>query len=103
MMTDMTIEQRCEALLALHVPDLHREEGMLYSVWEDGEVTIEKAGDLFGQRTLHCLLPGGDEAGLPVTMPVPNRAGTHSRIFVRSYKDAVRASALLGNRWALGE
>ena len=100
MKDDLTIEQRCDALLALHAPEQHREEGMLYSVWEDGEVTLEKGGSLFNQRNLHCIIPGDPQAGLPVAMPVPNSDGSHGRIFVRTHEEAVRASALLGNRLA---
>lgn len=96
-MNELTIEQRCDAFLALHAPEQHLVEDMLYSVWEDGEVTLEKASSLFGMRTLHCIVPGHPEAGLPVAMPVPNADGTHGRIFVRSREDAKRASLLLGN------
>ena len=99
-MEQMTIEQRCDALLALHSPEQHLVEGMLYSVWEDGEITLEKAGILFGMRNLHCILPGDDKAGLPVAMPVPNSDGSHGRIFVRTREDAWQASRLLGNRYA---
>lgn len=96
---DMTLEERAAELLALHAPDQYKVEEMLYSVWEDGEVTLEKGGSLFGQRSLHVIVPGDPLAGLPAAMPVPNSSGTHGRIFVKDHATALRACALLGNRY----
>ena len=33
------------------------EEGMVYQVWQDGEVTLQKGGSLLWQRTLHLDRP----------------------------------------------
>lgn len=32
--------------------------GHVTQVWHDGEITIQKSGDLLGQRTLHTVRPG---------------------------------------------
>ena len=95
----LTIEERTAAVLALHVPEQKKVDGMLYSVWEDGEITLEKDGNLFGQRRVHRILSGDKGADLKVTLPVVNRDGSHSRIFVRTMEEALQASALLGNKF----
>lgn len=81
-------------LLALHRPDSPSTGEMVYSVWEDGEVTLEKGGDLFGRRTLHTIAFGGRSLD-PQALPIVNAAGTHSRIYVGSNDDATRAQAII--------
>lgn len=36
---------------------LKEQTGHVYQVWDDGEITSQKSGRLFGQRTIHCLRP----------------------------------------------
>jgi len=82
-----------ERLLELHDPAA-RELGMVYSVWEDGEITLEKGGDLFGQRTLHCIAYGvGIKAQPKDAFPWQNT--DHGRIFVRNYDDAELARQII--------
>lgn len=33
-------------------------EAYVYKVFSDGEVTLEKGGDLYGQRSMHCVREG---------------------------------------------
>lgn len=43
------------AIAANSKPELAQGPGqMVYQVWNDGEVTLQKCGDLLWQRTLHC-------------------------------------------------
>ena len=34
-------------------PDLANQHGMVYQIWDDGEITLQKSGDLLWQRNLH--------------------------------------------------
>jgi hypothetical protein len=31
--------------------------GSVYQIWSDGEITLQKSGELLWQRTLHCITP----------------------------------------------
>ena len=31
------------------------QQPMVYKLWQDGEITLEKGGDLYGQRNLHMV------------------------------------------------
>lgn len=41
-----------------HKPELERKDGMVYQVWEDGEITLQKSGHLMWQRSLHTIEEG---------------------------------------------
>jgi len=49
-------EQLIEALHRLDDPE-SKKNAFVYRVWEDGEVTQEKAGHLLGSRTLFTVKP----------------------------------------------
>lgn len=36
-------------------PEMAYQTGMVYQVWEDGEITLQKSGDLLWERSLHCI------------------------------------------------
>jgi len=38
-------------------PELSEQIGMVSMIWDDGEITMQKSGDLLWQRTLHCRKP----------------------------------------------
>ena len=84
-----------EALLSLHSETAHLREGMLYQVWEDGEVTLTKCGCLYGQRNVHTIeLPFSQR--LPVSdFPCLNHAGTHGHINCHSDVEAKLARELI--------
>lgn len=83
-----------KARLALLDSPEAKEQPMVYRVWEDGEVTLEKGGELFGQRTLHMIHPGG--AALPAEwMPHQNHGGTHGYLFARDYEAVETAVAFI--------
>ena len=53
-------------LLALHDPNLEKQDGGVVQIWQDGEITYQKSGDLLWQRSLHCFaMPPGDETIFP--------------------------------------
>lgn len=44
-----------QSFLELHTPSLRKQNGMVYEIWEDGEVTMQKSGSLYNQRSLHSM------------------------------------------------
>lgn len=55
----MSIEDVKNAIAAVHRAEAQTGH-MVYQVWEDGEVTLQKGGDLLWKRSLHTILPGLD-------------------------------------------
>lgn len=79
---------KLEQILAMHVDPRIPRNSMVYEVWQDGEVTITKSGDLFRRRILHCLIPEtGDDAIDPNLMP--ERLGKNGSICVLTHEDAI--------------
>jgi len=65
-----------QELIKLHSNDqLSQEPGMVYQVWEDGEVTLQKSGDILWQRSLHCIKPGMSESINPNNFPHQTERG----------------------------
>ncbi len=80
--------------LALHQPQ-HQADAMVYEVWQDGEVTLTKGGDLWRQRSLHCIRMGvKKELAMPVDR-MPTSYGDNGSIIVRSNEEANTAHALV--------
>jgi hypothetical protein len=91
----MTNEEKMAALLALHDPAAQN-QAMVYEVWEDGEVTLTKGGDLYGQRTLHMIEPGDASKALPVSgFPCRSRDDAHGRIQCKDSYDANIACTII--------
>lgn len=89
----MTQDDKIAAIARYHAPEA-KAQSMVYSVWEDGEITIEKGGSLFGQRNLHCVAPGhGCKAWDKNLFPMQNVL--HGRILVATNKDAEAFRALI--------
>jgi hypothetical protein len=83
------------AIVALNTPSA-RDEPMVYEVWEDGEITLTKGGDLFGQRNLHCISEGRPDCAIPVAcMPYETYSGEHGRIRVMTHAEAEKAQQLI--------
>jgi hypothetical protein len=71
-----------QRLVALHhKPELLQKPGMVCQLWEDGEVTLQKSGELLWQRNLHCIAPGHPVHRV-VQMPMPY--GSHSFAVIES-------------------
>lgn len=81
-MTSFTIADRLRQLDDVRAKDV--EDSHVCQIWEDGEVTMTKAGSLYGQRRLLMINFGTDHA-LPVDM-FPHRNSKHGYIF-SSYDD----------------
>jgi len=45
-------------VLSFDEPELQSEPGMVAQVWEDGELTLQKSGELLWCRSLHMIEPG---------------------------------------------
>lgn len=75
----MTIEEVQARLIAMHDPTAHETPGHQYEVWNDGEITTTKAGDLFRARTLHMLRPGNPD----INMDLPIKDRTFSRVMIK--------------------
>lgn len=77
-----TMIEAVESAIALHSkPDLAKLEGMVYQVWEDGEVTLTKCGSLLGQRNLHMIYPGHPRAAVPVSLFPHRTTNGHGFIY----------------------
>lgn len=88
----MSQAEKIAALMALHNPS-HIGNAMVYEVWNDGEVTLTKGEDLYGQRNLHCIMTGNPGRALPVeSLPARYK---HSRIVVADYEAAIAARAII--------
>lgn len=80
-------------LHSLHKPELRNEPGMVYEIWEDGEITLQKSGDLYGQRTLHMIVPGLQG----VNTPLPDNRGDHSCMAVHEDDIAIARKLIVGD------
>jgi hypothetical protein len=79
-------------LRELHSPE-SIEDAMVYEVWNDGEITLTKGGELYGQRNLHSIVPGSEKDALPTDSLFPRYK--HSRIVCRNKEDANYAVELI--------
>jgi hypothetical protein len=95
-------EETLAAFLALHEPDAQGVEGsMVYEIWEDGEVTLQKCGSLYGRRSMHTMWDA--ERGLAKTrvaipvdrMPVKNWDGSHGCIQLKTSETVNKALDIL--------
>ena len=91
-------EEIKEILLGIHKSDA-KAHSMVYSVWEDGEITLEKGGVLFGLRNLHMIKGGSDTNKLPSNL-FPVTEGTHGRVFVNTMKEAEDTQSMI---WELSK
>jgi hypothetical protein len=93
MENNMNDDQKKEFLLSHHKPELVAYV-MVYEVWEDGEITLTKGGELYRQRTLHCIEPGNPNKAWPIELfPVNN--GSHGYVITDlNGAEAVRAAIL---------
>ena len=88
--------EKIAQLVAMHRPEALGEH-MVYEVWEDGEITLTKGADLYGQRNLHCISMGREDKALPwAEFPEElRRFKTHARVAVMTHEDALAAQALV--------
>jgi len=97
----MNDQEVIDAVNALNDPNgaMGNDGGMVYQVFEDGEITLQKGGSLMWQRTLHCVVPGVQSKALPAdALCHKMRSAPHSYIFAASKEVADRARLLIVNR-----
>lgn len=61
-----------------HRPELIETSPMVCEIWEDGEITLTKGQHLYGQRNLHCIVPGITGVNVPLVM----KRGNHSNMVI---------------------
>lgn len=80
----MTLEQ----ILAMHKNPRLATTMMTYEVWQDGEVTLTKAGDIFRCRNMHCCEPATGDDVIDVGR-MPERLGENGSICVLIHEEAM--------------
>lgn len=81
-----------EKVLSLH--DMAGiQQQMVYEVWEDGEVTLTKGGDLYGRRNLHTIEYAYGMAWDKTLLPPANN--NHSRIVCLDRESAYLARKII--------
>ena len=86
-------QAKIDAVNALHMPEAYAQD-MVYEVWEDGEITLTKGGDLYGQRNLHMIDFGNPAKSLGADV-LFYKSVNHSSIAVMTYEQAQQAQALI--------
>jgi hypothetical protein len=77
-------EDFAELARSLHRPELAKQKGQVYQIWEDGEITVQKSGDHLWQNAMQQIVEG-----LPgLSLPMPITLHAHRYAFV-SATDAV--------------
>lgn len=62
--------------------ELAKEEGHVYQLWQDGEITSQKAGELLWQRSLHQAESGLEGVRIPgLVFPHKKQWGDNSYLF----------------------
>jgi hypothetical protein len=85
-----TFKQLRAFIECAHNPELAAKDGMVYQVWNDGEITLQKGGDLLWARTVHQIkspLP----FGLSIQMPTKYQKETSYAFVTREDADQIRA------------
>lgn len=78
-------EDFVELARGVHRPELAKQTGQVYQIWEDGEITVQESGDLLWQNPMKQVVEG--VPGLSLELPVNFHA--HEYAFV-SASDAVK-------------
>ena len=47
-----------ETVKNCHNESLSLQEGHVYQIWYDGEITLQKSGSLLNMRNMHCIASG---------------------------------------------
>jgi hypothetical protein len=89
----MNTQDTIKAMIALHDENAIKQPGHVYEVWEDGEITLTKSGELYGLRNLHMIQPGLNRSLPWDSLPLKNTR--HSRIATLSEATAVKARDLI--------
>ena len=90
----MGVEVFLVAVCAAHVPGLDKQEGYVCQIWEDGEVTLQKSGDLMHKRNLHMIGMGHPTLAAPIEQ-MPVQMYGHGCAFVQTVEQAHELAKLL--------
>lgn len=82
----MSIQELKALIASKHHPELATQPGMVWQVWEDGELTLQKSGELLWQRNLHCIVPGIPSLPFDKTL-MPVQETTHGYAFIGSEEE----------------
>lgn len=78
--------EQLKSLIEKHnKPELAENVGMVYQVWSDGEITLQKSGPLLWQRNLHSIIPGTNEKKQEIVDLFPEKYNGHGFIFCTEY------------------
>ena len=102
--TESTAESTAEKLRALitaaNQPELAEQDGMVYQVWNDGEVTLQKSGYLLWSRNLHLVMKGDEERAVPLSYFPGNWTGEdHAYIFCDKESAEAIHRMITGRDW----
>lgn len=86
-----SLDDTVKALMAFHTNNTNTP--MVYELWNDGEITLTKGDDLYGQRLLHQIKPPLPR-GLPLDCGLPLRFN-NSRIIVETHDQATYCRELI--------
>lgn len=90
----MTVELQAE-LFSFSNNELTKQEGMVYQIWHDGEITLQKSGSLYGQRNVHCIVPPIYDPYTKINVILPQRQNNNSSYMSLEQKNLVRARELI--------
>lgn len=79
---------------AAHNPALADVHGMVYQVWHDGEVTLQKCGELLWRRNIHQHRP--PHRGFALAMPAAHNAPSGASYAFVTGEDAYELHRLMG-------
>lgn len=71
---------------------------MVYTVFSDGEVSLQKAGSLLWKRNLHMVMPGHPTAKLPADW-FPYRFNDYPFVFCAGHKQALDLWSLINKHF----
>ena len=77
-----------ELIAKHHNQDLEKRPGMVYQIWEDGEITLQKSGNLLWRRSLHSIIPG--KPGVNIPMPVKTEKHSYACVASSDIAEALR-------------
>lgn len=92
-MTDDQIKKIEKLAEELNDEALSKEPGMVCQLWQDGEITLQKSGELLWQRTLHQSVPQ-KLSNSPIKLKYSS--GENSYVFV-TQENAYRVRAMMGD------
>ena len=85
-----TIEGLKQLIASKHKPELAAKPGMVYQIWEEGEITLQKSGDLLWRRNLHMIEPGITTVFTKNIMPVQMERNGYAFIESKEVEDEIR-------------